>query len=268
MRQDKSRQDKPLRSEMGWSTRDRITVRGFDLTADLLGKIDLGGMAWLEITGRLPEPREAEVFNALLVTLVEHGMTPQAISTRLISICAPEAMQAAVAAGLLGVGSVFAGGSEETARVLQGALAEKPADADLAAIASAVVEDYVARKVPVPGIGHPVHKPIDPRTPVLFAIAEKNGFRGRYVALLEAICATAERRLGRSLPINATGAIGAILSELGFPWRICRGVAIIGRAVGLVGHVAEEMRNPLGHEIYQRIEHEVAQNAAAAQAEK
>jgi citrate synthase len=265
---DHMRKDKPLRSEMGWSSRDRITVRGFDLTKDLLGKIDLGAMAWLEITGRLPDAREAEVFNALLVTLVEHGMTPQAISTRLISICAPEAMQGAVAAGLLGVGSVFAGGSEEIARVLQAALADQPADADLAAIAQAIVEDYAARKAPVPGIGHPLHKPIDPRTPVLFAIAEKNGYRGRYVALLEAICAAAEKRLGRNLPINATGAVGAILSELGFPWRICRGVAIIGRAVGLVGHIAEEMRNPLGHEIYQRIEHEVTENATSEKGEE
>jgi citrate synthase len=261
------RKSKPLRSEMGWSSRDKITVRGFDFTTELLGKVDLGGMAWLEITGRLPTPQEAEVFNALLVTLVEHGMTPQAISTRLISICSPEAMQAAVAAGLLGVGSVFAGGSEQIARVLQTALDGKDAGADIAAIAAAIVEDHVARKAPVPGIGHPVHKPIDPRTPVLFAIAEKNGYRGRYVALLEAICATAEQRLNRSLPINATGAIGAVLSELGFPWRICRGVAIIGRAVGLVGHIAEEMRNPLAFEIYERIEHEVMTNATSGSGE-
>src|SRR5688500_14401961 len=119
------KQPKPLRSEMGWSTADRITVRGYDLPNQLLGKIDLGGMAFLEITGRMPDSREAEVFNALLVTLVEHGMTPQAIASRLISICAPEAMQASVAAGLLGVGSVFAGGSEQIARVLQSALEAK-----------------------------------------------------------------------------------------------------------------------------------------------
>jgi len=257
------REPKPLRSAMGWSTRDSITVRGFDLSKDLLGKIDLGSMAWLEITGRLPTPAEAEVFNALLITLVEHGMTPQAISTRLISLCSPEAMQAAVAAGLLGVGSVFAGGSEQVARVLQTALDGKDASADLAAIAETIVADHMARKVPIPGIGHPIHKPIDPRTPVLFAIAEENGYRGRYVALFEAIAATAEKRLARSLPINATGAIGAILSELGFPWRICRGVAIIGRAVGLVGHIAEEMRQPLGLEIWERIDREVTANAMA-----
>jgi citrate synthase len=85
------RQQKPLRSEMGWSTPDKITVRGRDLCNELLGKIDLGGMAWLELTGRMPTPQEAVVFNALLVTLVEHGMTPHAIATRMVQVCAPEA---------------------------------------------------------------------------------------------------------------------------------------------------------------------------------
>jgi citrate synthase len=118
----------------------------------------------------------------------------------------------------------------------------------------------VSRKAVIPGIGHPVHKPIDPRTPVLFAIAERNGFHGRYVALLEAISAQAERRMQRSLPINAPGAIGAVLCELGFPWRICRGIVVISRAVGLVGHLAEEMRNPLAREIYERAEAEVYDN--------
>ncbi len=251
---------KPLKSDMGWSSPDRIVVRGHDLTTELLGKIDLGSMAFLEITGRRPTAQEAEVFNALLVTLVEHGMTPQAIATRLISLAAPEALQGAVAAGILGVGSVFAGGSEQIARVLQETLRDQPGDADVKVMATAIVEDFSARKTPIPGIGHPLHKPIDPRTPVLFAIAERNGFRGRYVALLEAISAEAERRLQRSLPINATGAIGAILCELQFPWRICRGVAVISRAIGLVGHLAEEMRNPLAREIWERAEGEVFDN--------
>jgi citrate synthase len=127
-------------------------------------------------------------------------------------------------------------------------------------LAAAIVEDFVARRQPIPGIGHPLHKPIDPRTPVLFAIAERNGFRGRYVALLDEISKQAESRLQRELPINATGAIGAILSELDFPWRICRGIAVISRAVGLVGHLAEEMTDPLGREIWERAEREVFDN--------
>lgn len=251
---------KPLKSDMGWSTPDRITVRGHDLTADLLGKVDLGGMAFLEIRGHLPSAAEAEVFNALLITLVEHGMTPQAIAARLVNLASPEALQAAVAAGLCGVGSVFAGGSEQTAKMLQGALKDSSEGVDLAAIAAQIVDAHVASRIPIPGIGHPLHKPVDPRTPMLFAIAERNGFRGRYVDLLEQISFHAEKRLNRSLPINATGAIGAILSELAFPWRICRGIAVISRAVGLVGHLAEEMKNPLAREIWERIEEEVFEN--------
>ena len=222
---------KPLKSAMGWSTRDSITVRGRDLTTELLGKIDLGGMAFLEIRGRLPTEQEAEVFNALLITLVEHGMTPQAMAARLVNLAAPEALQAAVAAGLCGVGSVFAGGSEQTAKMLQEAFKNRSRWHCLAEVAAGDRrETFVAqRKQPIPGIGHPLHKPIDPRTPVLFAIAERNGFRGQYVALLEEISKQAEARLKRELPINATGAIGAILCELDFPWRICRGIAVISR---------------------------------------
>jgi citrate synthase len=245
---------KPLRSQMGWSNTDKIVVRGHDLTTELIGHISFGEMAFLEITGRRPSAAESEMFNALLVTLVEHGMTPQAIAARLVNLAAPEALQAAVAAGLCGVGTVFAGGSEQTAKILQEALKDKPADADLKAIAADIVAGHIARKAVVPGIGHPVHKPIDPRTPVLFGIVERTGFRGRYIALLEAIAAEAERKLARPLPINATGAIGAILCELGFPWRICRGIVVISRAVGLVGHIAEEMRNPIAWEITQRVE--------------
>ena len=255
-----AKERKPLRSEMGWSTTDSITVRGYDLPNQLLGKIDLGGMAWLEITGRMPNPKEAEVFNSLLITLVEHGMTPQAMAARLVNLAAPEALQAAVAAGLCGVGSVFAGGSEQIAKVLQEAFKNRKDGASIADMAGAIVADFAARRQPIPGIGHPLHKPIDPRTPVLFAIAGTNGFRGQYVALLEEISRQAEVRLNRELPINATGAIGAILCELDFPWRICRGVAVISRAVGLVGHLSEEMENPVAREIWERAEQEVFDN--------
>jgi len=255
------RKSKPIRSEMGWSTTDRVIVRGHDLCTELLGRMNLGDMAFLEISGRHPTPQESTVFNALLLTLVEHGMTPMAMATRLVYLGAPEAIQGAVAAGLNGMGSVFGGGSEAAARMLHQALADTPDDIDLATLARSIVDDHTRRKAFVPGIGHPVHKPIDPRTPVLFRIAEENGFRGRYVALLEHIATTAEQRSGRSLPINATGAIGALMLELGFPWQICRGIAVISRAVGLVGHIAEEMRNPIAREMWERTEHEVTEGA-------
>ena len=131
-----------------------------------------------------------------------------------------------------------------------------PADADLDAIAKQTVADYRARKQIIPGLGHPLHKPVDPRTPRLFAIAEDNGMAGRYVELMGRIQVEAEAASGKQLPINATGAIGAICCEFGFPGHIVRGFGVMARAIGLVGHILEESENPMGVEIWQRIEDE------------
>jgi citrate synthase len=109
----------------------------------------------------------------------------------------------------------------------------------------------------VPGLGHPVHKPIDPRTPRLFEIAEENGFSGRYIQLMRLIEKEAEAASGRELPINATGALGAICCEMGFPATIVRGFGVMARAIGLVGHILEESENPIAFEIWQRAEQEI-----------
>jgi citrate synthase len=251
------RQQKPIRSDMGWSSADRIVVRGMDLVNEVIGKVSLGDMAWLEITGGLPGPRESALFNALMVTLVEHGMTPTAIAARMTFLGAPESMQAAVAAGLAGMGNVFVGTIEGSARIMQQALAgtSKP---ELKRIAADIVADFRARKAAIPGIGHPIHKPIDPRTPRLFQLARENGYYGDYCELIQMIAAEAERASGKVLPVNATGAIGAIASELGLDWRICRGIAVMGRAVGLVGHIAEEIRNPIAAQIWEDIDAEAS----------
>ena len=247
---------KRLKSEMGSSTATRIVVRGHDLVEDLIGKVSLGDVAFLELKGRLPTSKESTVFNALAVTLVEHGMTPSAIATRLTYFGAPESVQGAVAAGLLGIGDRFGGSIEEAARTLQEALAASEADADLKAMAQQIVASHKERKRPIAGLGHPIHKPIDPRTPRLFALAAENGFSGRYVQLMEAISAEASRSTGRELPVNATGAIGAIASELYIPWRVSRGLAVMARAIGLVGHIQEELEEPMAAEIWARVDEE------------
>jgi citrate synthase len=252
-----------LESDMGWSSRERIVVRGLDLSEKILGHFDLGAMAWLELTGRRPTPGESAVFNALLVVLVEHGLTPSSIAARLTLLGAPEAMQAAVASGLSGMGSVFAGGSEGVARLLSKAHVQQT-DADPKDVAREIVSDHKARRVTLPGLGHHLHKPIDPRTPRLFAIASEHGFKGRHVALLEAVQREAERVHQRSLPINATGAIGALTCELGLPWQASRGLAVIGRTVGLVGHLVEELRRPIAKEIWLRAEEESSQAGRSA----
>jgi citrate synthase len=245
-----------MRSSISWSTADRIVVRDRDLVEDLMGKVNLGDMAFLELMGRLPAQGESVVFNAMLVALVEHGITPNTIAARLTYLGAPESLQGAVAAGVLGLGSVFVGTIEGSARVLQEALAGQPAGAELEPLAERAVREHRERRRPIPGLGHPIHRSVDPRTTRLFALAEEQRLAGRYVELMRQIRQEAERQSGRTLPINVTGAIGALASEMGLPWRICRGLGVMTRPIGLVAHLLEEMTEPMAAEIWRRVEEE------------
>src|SRR3954453_21162018 len=143
---------KKLKSDLAWSTVDRIVVRGKDLPGEILGHLNLGDMAFLELTGRVPNAGESKIFNAMVVTLVEHGITPSALAARLTYLGAPEALQGAVASGLLGLGSVFVGSMEGVARILYDAV-EKGKDA----------KAVPAENRRMPGLGHPIHRPVDPR---------------------------------------------------------------------------------------------------------
>jgi citrate synthase len=253
-----ARTPQPLRSDIAWSTPDRITVRGKDLPNEILGHMNLGDFAYFQLTGRTATPEQSRVFNAMIITLVEHGITPSAIAARMTYAGAPESLQAAVAAGLLGLGTVFVGSMEGACRMLYEALPQGTRGADLQKIAAETVAAYAAAKRIIPGVGHPVHKPIDPRTPRLFALAAENGMAGPYVELMQRIGAEAERRSGKSLPINATGALGAICCEFGFPWKIVRGFGVMARAIGLVGHLLEEAERPMSLEIWHRVEDEAS----------
>ncbi len=228
---------KPIRSDLAWSTADRIVVRGMDLPGEILGSVNLGDMAFLEITGRVPDAKESRLFNAMAVTLVEHGVTPSALVARLTYLGAPEAMQAAVGAGLAGLGSVFVGSTEGVAKLLS---------------ETTDVEKIISEVKRIPGLGHPIHKPIDPRTRRLFEIARETGHYGKYCKAMEEI---AKRK---NLVLNATGAIGALACELGLDWRAVRGIGVMARAVGLVGHLLEEARNPIALEVWERIEEEAS----------
>jgi citrate synthase len=250
---------KPIRSDIAYSTPDHISVRGKDLPNEVLGHMNLGDFAFLQLTGKEATPKQSAMFNAILITLVEHGMTPSAIAARMTYAGAPESLQAAVAAGLCGLGSVFVGSMEGACRMLSEAMPVASGDIDLEALARETVASYKARGVAVPGIGHPLHKPVDPRTPRLFQLAADNGMSGDYVKLMELIGREAERVSGKALPINATGAIGAICAEFGFPWRIVRGFGVMARAIGLVGHIMEEAEQPMAVEIWQRVEEEASQ---------
>jgi citrate synthase len=230
---------KPIRSDLAWSTVDRIVVRGRDLPGEILGHLNLGDMAFLELTGRVPDAKESKLFNAMLVTLVEHGITPSALAARLTYLGAPEALQGAVASGLLGLGSVFVGSMEGAARLLTEAMKQ---GRDAKAV--------VAENKRIPGLGHPIHKPVDPRTTRLFEIARETGHYGSYCRLMEDIAKE------RGITLNATGAIGALACELGLDWKVVKGLGVMARAIGLVGHILEETRSPMAEEIWHRIEEE------------
>lgn len=246
---------KHIRSQIAWSSPDRIKVQGLDLCDELIGNINLGDMAFLEMMGRRPNARESIVFNAILVTLVEHGLTPMALATRLTYLGAPESLQGAVAAGLLGMGTTFAGTTENSARMLTEAL-QAHAAVDVDTLAAQTVDAYRAQRRSIPGIGHNLHKPVDPRAERLFTVAKSQALSSRPVALMRAISARATETYGRELPVNATGAIGALCCELGVEWRVARGISVMGRAVGLVGHLVEELRDPIAPEVWLRAEEE------------
>jgi len=257
---------RPIRSTIARSTPESVTVLGNDLT-HLLGTVNLGDFAYLELLRRLPDQNESVLFNALLVTLVEHGITPSAMAARLTYLGAPESLQGAVAAGLLGLGSTFVGTTEGAARLCQdnlpdggrhGSQTARLDDAAVEAIATRIVADHVERGVPVPGFGHPVHKPVDPRAVRLFELSRELRFDDTTSRLVESISAQASVALGKVLPVNATGAIGALASTLGIPWAVTRGLGVMARAVGLVGHILEERSDPIAATIWHRVEYEAA----------
>jgi citrate synthase len=253
-----NRQRQPLRSTLGRSTSDSVVVRGHDLTGALMGHVSFGDMAFLQITGRVPDESESVLVNAMLVALVEHGMTPSALAARLTWAGAPESLQAAVAAGLCGVGSRFAGTMEGSARMLSTALADLSEETDLSTIAREVVATHSAEQRHLPGLGHPVHRPTDPRAERLRELARKHGREGRHLRLMWIISEQASAASGKTLPVNVTGAIGALVCELGLDPRMARGIAVMSRAVGLVGHLCEEIEHPMADELYRRVEEEVS----------
>jgi citrate synthase len=251
-------QEPRLQSSLSRSTPDRVTVRGVDLADDLMGRVNLGDMAFFELMGRLPNAGESLVFNAMLVALVEHGITPNTLAARLTYLGAPEALQGAVAAGILGLGSVFVGTIEGAARLLQEA--DTGGETDLQKVAAGIVRRHREQRLAIPGLGHPIHTPIDPRAERLFSLAAEAGLSGRYVELMQLVADEAERVLRRRLPINVTGAIGALASEMGIPWAICRGLGLIARPIGLVAHLLEEQKAPIARQIWEWVEAQVEED--------
>ncbi len=246
------------RTGIGAAERDAIHLLGHDLAGDLLGQVSFGELAYWLMTKRRPTESQRAMFEAVLVALADHGFTPTAIASRLTLLSAPDSLQGAVAAGLLGGGSRFLGVTEDAAAFLHTTLdgAERLPDDDAGwnALALDAVRSVRAAGRFVPGLGHPVHKDGDPRTPVLFELARRHGTFGPHCELFEAVGRVHAEVLGRELPLNGAGVCGAVLADIDVPVAVARGVALLARCAGLLGHLAEEMTDPIGMAVYAEVD--------------
>ncbi len=235
-------------------TESSVSYRGRDLVEDLLPRGgDFVQVMAEHILGRAVAAQELRVLNAVLIVLMEHGLTPSAISTRLTYMSAPENLQGAVAAGLMSVGSQFVGTMENNARLLSELAALD--DAEVRRVdARRIAEEHRAVRKPVPGFGHHLHKPDDPRALKLLDIGDELDLPGRHIAALRLLAEEVDRAAGKHITINATGAVAALLGEIEVPVEIMRGFAVISRAAGLVAHIAEERERPSGRFIWDLVD--------------
>jgi citrate synthase len=231
---------------------DTVSIRGKDLVTELMGKVSFTEMILLQLTGNTPEKRQVTILDAVLVTIMEHGLVPSAVVARLTHYGAPESMQGAIAAGLLGVGDRFAGTAGECAEVLAPIAAAAPAQRLEAA--RATVRSYRERKRPIPGFGHTIHRTEDPRAKRLVEIVTAAGAKGDFVQALAVLEEAVEKELGRKLVTNVSAAIGAALGEAGVPPKAVRGIVLTARCAGLAGHVYEEMNNPVSQAMWDAAE--------------
>lgn len=252
-----TRPDEPLSFPTSLGTSDPTTIRllGQDLAADLMGSVGFGELAFWLVTKRRPTRSEVRVLETVLVALADHGFTPTAMVTRLTYLSAPDSVQGALAAGLLGGGSRFLGVTEDCGRFLHDVLTGLDGglptdDAGWDAVALETVRARRASGRFVPGLGHHVHKDGDPRTPRLLALAAEEGLLGPHLALFTAIGRVHPQVLGRTLPLNGAGVCGAALADLGLPLELLRGFALLARTAGLIGQLAEELRHPVANDMF------------------
>lgn len=235
---------------------DRIDVYGHDLVHQIMGQWTFAETVYSAMTGgERPTPEQGRMIDVLLTTFVDHGVTPSSLATRFTLLGAPDAMQAAIAAGLCGAGSRYLGTMQLTADMLVSAMRAAGPDADFPELARQLVDSFRAEGRALPGLGHPQHKSGDPRTPKLMQIAEETGFAGDHCRLLLEIADAFAQTTGKNLPVNAAGLTGAIVADMGLPPEAGRGLAIIARAAGLVGVVLHEIRAPQAQGLWDMLRH-------------
>jgi len=233
------KQDAPF-SAITTSDAHSIRVRGHDLCTEVIGQMDFTSYFWLMVTGTRPSEVQTLFANAVLAAIAEHGLVPSVVAARMTYAAGPEAFQGAVAAGLLGCGSVVLGSAEVAGRFLAAVAADGPGSAE------AHVRVLREQKKAIPGFGHPQHSEGDPRANLLLRLAAEKGVSGRHVAALEAVGAALPAVIGRSLPVNVNGAIPAVMLDVGFPLAALKGISLVARTAGLVAHLTEESERPIG----------------------
>jgi citrate synthase len=226
-------------SAISTSTPEAINIRGHDLCGELIGRTDFTSYFWLLVTGEVPSETQRFFADAVLTAIAEHGLVPSVVAARMTYAAAPEAFQGAVAAGLLGCGTVVLGSGEAAGRFLH-ELVESGEDP------RAAIARLRAEKKAVPGFGHPLHAGGDPRANVLLKLAAEKGIEGRYIAALRAVEAALPEALGRALPINVNGAIPAVMLDVGFPLAALKGISLLARTASLIAHLNEESERPIG----------------------
>jgi citrate synthase len=234
------------RTAISTSNEQTIVVRGRDLAGELIGKISFTDYFYLLVTGQTPTPAVTAVLDATLVAIAEHGLVPSVQAARMTFAAAPDAMQGAVAAGILGCGSVVLGSSETAGRMYSEIDAQVRSGTPLDAAAFAVMQAWRAAGQAIPGYGHPLHKERDERVGALFDVARAAGTDLRFVAIAEAVEALMPEVLKKELKLNVSGAIPAVLLGAGFPVQALKGVPILARTAGLIAHLYEEIQQPIG----------------------
>jgi citrate synthase len=225
---------------------DRVEVRGRDLTGDLMGRLSFTEYFHLLLTGEEPTEDQRFFLDLLLVAIAEHGMMPTNVAARMTLAADPGSLHGAVAAGILGAGPVILGTSEECARLLEESQARVASGGDPDEVAAEAVQAIRAAGGKVPGFGHPVHRPLDPRAERILELADERGAAGPHVLLARRFRDAVAGAWGRPLTMNVSMPIAAVMLDLGFSSATVKSVPILARTAGLLAHLAEEQQLPLG----------------------
>ncbi|MGN7934048.1 citryl-CoA lyase [Pseudomonas mediterranea] len=235
------------RTSICTSNADSIVVRGLDLCKDVIGKLSFTEYFFLLLTGKRPDGPTLSVLDATLVAITEHGLVPSVQAARMTYAASPEALQGAVAAGLLGCGSVILGASAQAGEMFIEIEAEQKKEGlTLKQAAASVLRKYKDLKKPIPGYGHPLHKARDPRVAALFDVSRASGAGQSYIEIAEAVEQVIPEVIGKHLSLNVSAAIPSVLLGVGFPVGALRGIPILARSAGLIAHLHEERENPIG----------------------